>query len=106
MSDKVQSFVDGEVETLPIGTFQEIRGVLGHSLTWAPGIARIILPRIDSALSQAPKTFPDQSTFPKGFIAAPLLRDGIIAIFKTLEIREKGGSAVLGGHRSDDRHYR
>ena len=41
VSDKVQSLVDGEVETPPIGTFQEIRGVLGHSLTWAPGIARI-----------------------------------------------------------------
>ena len=75
MSDKVQSFVDGEVKTLPVGTFQEIRGVLSHSLTWAPGIAPIILPRIDSALPQASKAFPDQSTFPKGFIAAPLLRD-------------------------------
>ena len=75
VSDKVKCFVDGEVETLPIGTLQEIRGVLGHSLTWAPGIARIILPRIDSALSQASQAFPNQPTIPKGFIAAPLLRD-------------------------------
>ena len=51
VSNLMLPFVNREVDTLDHGTVEQIRGVAGHATTHAPGMARLLLPRLDAWLS-------------------------------------------------------
>ena len=69
-------FVNGVTEGLSLESLEQIRGVASHILFCCPGrgLARVILPRIDAALSDAAKQFPWMKHPPGSYIPSPMLR--------------------------------
>jgi site-specific DNA-cytosine methylase len=49
--DIMLPFANGEEPHLTLGEVERIRGVVGHATTWAPGLARLLLPRLDAVLA-------------------------------------------------------
>jgi hypothetical protein len=53
VSNLLLPFINGEVPTLTGETVEQVRGVAGHVTACAPGMARLLLPRLDAWLSAA-----------------------------------------------------
>ena len=65
LKDLVTPFINGEEDSLDYSLLTRVRGLASHVLVAAPGLARILMPRLDAGLSDLGKRFPgEQSRIP------------------------------------------
>ena len=69
----------GEFVNTPGGTFDygvatQVRGVTFASMSFVPGVTRMLLPRLDVMAGDAARTHPTLVTAPKGYVASPRLK--------------------------------